>query len=157
MKLLPVGLLMALGIFSRPVKADEYPSTARVYKLDLTYQKIYHNSDPMVPDIQHRNWGDAVGLEVGVQTWRFYLDANPHFESAFGKVVTVGLLFHTGLQLTSWLDLEYTHHSRHSADRTNSTYDADRFDADSTRPTGYPLWDSIGIRIHFVPGTRGGR
>lgn len=147
---LVLGLLMLSGdSFAQEAK---YPTSAKVYKLDLSYEKLFHNSDPMVPDIQHRDWGDAVNLDVGVKSWRWYVDLNPHFESAYGKVSTVGLFFKTGFEVFSWLDLNYTHHSRHSADRTNSSFKDDG--RPSTSPSGYPLYDSMGIVIHFVGNGR---
>lgn len=120
----------------------------KVYKLDLSYARILHNSDPMLV-IPHKDWSDAVNIELGVQTGRFFLDANPHFESAYHKVTTVGLLFHTGFEITPWLDLEWTHHSRHTADTPNSYAVVQT--AQSAR---YPLYDSVGLRIHFIPDAR---
>lgn len=121
----------------------------RVYKLDLTYQKLFHNSDPMVPEIRHKDWGDAVGIETGISAGRWYLEANPHFESAYSKVMTVGLLFNTGFDLTNWLAFEWTHHSRHSADRQNAYADEP-----NQQTTAYPLKDAVGVRLQFIPNAR---
>lgn len=123
----------------------------KVYKLDLSYARILHNSDPMLV-MPHKAWDDAVNIDVGVQTGRWFLDANPHFESAHNKVTTVGLLFHTGFELTRYLDLEWTHHSRHTADSPNSY-------ADNQKPQSarYPLLDTVGLRIHFIPDARRAR
>jgi hypothetical protein len=120
----------------------------KVYKLDLSYARIIHNTDPMLIDVPNKDWSDAVNIDAGVQAGRFYLDANPHFENAYHKVTAVGLLFHTGIELNKYFDFEWTHHSRHSADRVNSYEGAD------TRTAKYPLFDSIGIRLHFIPDAR---
>ncbi len=124
---------------------------ARVYQLDLSFAKIQHNSDPMLV-LPHKAWSDAVNIDIGVQAGRWYLHANPHFESAYSKVMTVGLLFHTGFELTRWLDVEWTHHSRHTADGANSY-------TDNPKPQSarYPLYDSFGLRVHFVPDSRRAR
>lgn len=139
----------AIGFFCEAVYA-----APRVYKLDLSYARLLHNSDPMVPDIKHEDWGDAVNLDIGVQAGRFYLDASPHFESAFHKVTTVGLLFQTGFEIASWLDLEWTHHSRHSSDRTNAYGTGGDQTPGYLNSARYPLYDSVGVVVHFIPNTR---
>lgn len=120
----------------------------RIYKLDLSYQRIIQNNDPMLENIPGDAWGDAVSMDMGVEVGRFYLDANPHFESAYQKVTAVGLLIHAGFRIFDWLDLEYSHHSRHSADSTNS------YSPYEIQSKKYPLFDSAGIVIHFAGNSR---
>lgn len=133
-----------LASFSTSVLAD-----AAVYKLDITYGKLFNNKDPMLPDIPNENWGEAVTIESGVRFWRGYLDLMPHFETAYSKVISVGLKYSLGWQATCYLSVEYEHWSRHSADRRNS------YAVTSTDTvTGYPLKDSVSIRISAVPDAR---
>lgn len=120
---------------------------AGVYKLDLTYSQIVHNNDALVPDVPTDQWGQQVQLELGIrEPLGFFLEPNVHFETAYQKVETVGLQFRTGFFLTNWLDVEWQHHSRHSADRTNSYGEAH-----PGVSTKYPLFDAAGVRIHFIP------
>ncbi len=96
----------------------------------------------MLPDIESKDWTTAVTFEGGIESdnKRFYLEPTFHFESAYQKVTSVGLLFETGVRLTPYLNLMYQHHSRHSADQMNG----------SGSETRYPLYDAVGIRIRFV-------
>ncbi len=144
------GLVMGilLGIVSC-LFAERAFGLPKVYKLDLSYARLVHNSDPMMIDVPSRDWGDAVNIDIGVEADRFFLDANPHFESAYHKVTSVGLYFRSGFRITNWLDVEWTHHSRHSADRPN-TY----ADTPNGQAAQYPLYDSVGLRVHFIPDAR---
>ncbi len=96
----------------------------------------------MLPDIESKDWSTAVTFESGIETdnKRFYLAPVFHFESAYSKVVAVGLQFEAGLRVYPWLNLMAQHHSRHAADRENG----------SGSVTRYPLYDTIGVRIKFV-------
>lgn len=122
--------------------ADEALAAPSVYKLDLTYSKIVNNRDLQAYDIPHSQWTTAVTFEAGIAAGRYYLEPNFHFENAYQKVTTVGLEFHHGINLTSWLSLEHYHHSQHRADNLPST----------GSETAYPLKDFIGVRIRFIPG-----
>ena len=139
---------LLLLAFSGAASADP-----RVYKLDLSYEKLLTNQDPMVPDIPQEAWGDSVSITFGVQAGRFYLDGGPNFQSAYAKVTTVALEFHAGFELFSWLDLDYYHLSRHSSDRKNS-YEEQPATPDYLKYGKYPLVNAVGFVIHFIPNTR---
>lgn len=144
-------ILMVLFVCELPTNI--YANEIKIYKLDLTYQKLWHNSEPLLPEIKHKNWGDAVSFESGVSVNNWYLDTNFHFESAYGKVMTAGLLFSTGYQLNKYISLEYGHHSFHSLDTVNS-YATEEDKKQKISTTAYKLQDKYGIRISFIPDER---
>lgn len=96
----------------------------------------------MLADVESKDWTAAVTMEAGIQSDNklFYFAPTFHFEECFQKVCSVGLLFTTGINMTPWAAFEYSHHSRHSADRLNS----------SESDTRYPLFDAVGLRLRFV-------
>ena len=133
-------LVGVVGLLCAPVWTPPASAGPKVYKLDLTFKKIFHNAEPMDYSIRHRDWTTAWSAESGVEWRAWYLDADFHLESAFSKVTSVGLHFENGFRLGSYVDVFWEHHSRHMADQVGYT-----------GTSKYPLWDSLNVRLHFIP------
>lgn len=144
------------GIILGCVWATDADAAPKVYKLDLSYGKIIHNADPMMYEVGHNDWTTNVRLQAGIESGRWFLEPHFHFESAYSKVMSVGLFFKTGLRITDNVDVSWIHHSRHIADRSSkSTYVTDdtNYTTDVSRRK-YPLWDSVEATWHIVPDKR---
>lgn len=149
-----VALLLSVQtLFAASSAKAQTTNSPRVYKLDITYGKLWHNSEPLLPEIGNKQWGDAATLESGVSAGKYYLETLVHMESAFGKIMVAGLAFSTGFQINKYFSVEYGHHSWHVLDSVNAYANAeDRQERPSI--TSYGLRDTIGVRVSFVPDER---
>lgn len=114
-----------------------------VESLQLTARKYTNMKNPLLPDIDGPDWGHHVEIGPCVSFMkRAYLDSQWYFDSAYKKVMEVGLHYTLGVRVADWLDVTYVHHSYHSADRLN-VYG---------RENQYGLADSFGFQINFITG-----
>lgn len=106
---------------------------------DITY-KAYTGSgtDELIYPRTHTS---ELNLYLDVKLLQFFYFRSTVFGlSDTGQFRAVGLNYHIGLPLWKYLDVEYEHYSKHLIDATSSTL------------PGYPLYDSINVIFHLIPG-----
>jgi hypothetical protein len=105
------------------------------------------NRDPIIPEVGCSEWKGRVALNadfrmLGAGYWKNQV----HGEGTDSAFKTMGWHFEVGINITSYLDLFYEHHSRHvldQGDAHHSSHDG------STTSSKFPVEDSYGIRMIF--------
>jgi len=116
----------------------------RVYRLGLSVGELIHNREPMLPDIEHKDWSTAVKWEIGLNWNRTFWDSVIHYESCYEKICTASWEYNLGYSITDFLDIYWAHKSQHTFDQMNSF----------RVPDEYPLQDAIMMRINFIDEKR---
>lgn len=116
----------------------------RVYHLGLSVGELIHNREPMLPNIEHKDWGTAVKWEIGLSWNKAFWDSIIHYESCYDKICTASWEFSLGVSITQYIDIYWAHKSQHTFDQMNSFRVPDK----------YPLQDAIMMRINFINENR---
>lgn len=138
-----IGIIFAVLLSAPAFACDKLSNkwTPRIESLELSAMQILNYKNPLLADIDGPDWGHEVMMSPCVSFLKIgYLESKWYFDSAYQKVMQVGLYYDLGVRVTPWLDIVARHHSWHSADESNSFGD----DSD------YGLKDSIGIKIKFL-------
>ena len=138
-------LVLFLALFSFEAKAQY--RLLDVDQVSMQVAKFGCNRDPMIPELECRDWRGRVAINADFRMLEvFYWKNQVHGEGTDAAFKTMGWHFELGLHVSQYLDFFYEHHSRHVLDQPDATHTA--YD-NSYQYSKFPVEDSYGIRMIF--------
>lgn len=145
-----IVLVLLIGIFlfffAGVVQAREF-KMLEVQDLSVKYFQYFPGgSSPLVTQngLSGKTLDKAIKLQMNTNLFRYvywdnivHSNTDKNLTGRGSQFRTIGWNFMLGVMPFDWLQLEYEHHSQHVLDTRYA-------------PGGYPLEDSVGIKLNFI-------
>jgi hypothetical protein len=139
-----LALLLLLLLSSR--------TEASPLKLDysaFTVSRIYCNKEYLAPEILCQDWFGKVDMDMNFRILdTLFMRNNVHGEGTRAKFMTVGWRFEAGLALADWLEVGWSHHSRHVMDQPLPQVRS--YKGEGLPRNTFPSYDAAFFRLIFV-------